>query len=31
MGSLLEKIPVSLMTDQESGLWGAAQYGLQCL
>lgn len=29
MASLLADIPVLLMTDQESGLWGAARYGLQ--
>lgn len=29
MAGLLEAIPVRLMTDQESGLWGAARYGLQ--
>jgi glucokinase len=29
MGELLATIPVRLMTDQESGLWGAARFGLQ--
>jgi glucokinase len=29
MGELLEKIPVFLIHDQESGLWGAARFGLQ--
>ena len=29
--ALLNKIPVFLMTNQESGLWGAAYYGLQKL
>jgi glucokinase len=28
---ILEKIPVFLITDQNSGLWGAAQFGLQKL
>ncbi len=28
---LLEQIPVHLITDQDSGLWGAAVYGLQQL
>jgi len=31
MGSILEGIPVFLITDQESGLWGAALFGRQCL
>ncbi len=31
MAKILERIPVRLMTDQESGLWGAARYGLQHL
>jgi len=31
MGDLLARIPVSLITDQESGLWGAARFGLQLL
>jgi glucokinase len=31
MGELLADIPVRLMTDQESGLWGAARYALQLL
>jgi len=31
MAELLAGIPVSLIADQESGLWGAAQYGLQTL
>ena len=26
---LLKQIPVHLITDQDSGLWGAAVYGLQ--
>jgi glucokinase len=29
MGALLAEIPVRLIRDQESGLWGAARYGLQ--
>jgi len=29
MGDLLAKIPVFLIHEQESGLWGAARYGLQ--
>lgn len=28
-GHLLQKIPVSLLDDEESGLWGAAYYGWQ--
>lgn len=31
MGSLLREIPVSLITDQESGLWGAALIGAQAI
>jgi glucokinase len=31
MEGLLDQIPVSLNTDEESGLWGAAQYGLMAL
>jgi glucokinase len=31
MGSLLSLIPVFLILDQESGLWGAARYGQQVL
>jgi glucokinase len=31
MGSILAGIPVFLITDQESGLWGAALFGRQCL
>ncbi len=31
MSGLLSGIPVFLMTDQESGLWGAASYALQVL
>ncbi len=29
MGALLAKIPVYLITDENSGLWGAAVYGMQ--
>ena len=29
MKDLLAVMPVYLMTDQESGLWGAARFGLQ--
>lgn len=29
MGKILHKIPVYLMTNEESGLWGAALFGLQ--
>jgi glucokinase len=29
LAALLERIPVSLITDENSGLWGAAVYGLQ--
>jgi len=31
MGKLLAGMPVLLLRDQESGLWGAARYGLQAL
>lgn len=31
MGDILSEIPVFLLSDQESGLWGAARYGLQML
>ena len=31
MGDILSEIPVFLLSDQESGLWGAARYGLQVL
>lgn len=31
LAHILEKIPVLLITDQNSGLWGAAQFGLQKL
>jgi glucokinase len=31
MGGLLREIPVSLITDQESGLWGAALLGAQTI
>ncbi len=31
MAALLSRIPVFLITDQESGLWGAARYGVQML
>lgn len=31
MGELLARVPVFLNTDEESGLWGAAHYGLQAL
>lgn len=31
MSDLLEGIPIFLMTDQESGLWGAAAYAMQVL
>jgi glucokinase len=31
MGDVLSRIPVYLITDQESGLWGAALYGLKKL
>ena len=31
LAGLLEKIPVYLIKDENSGLWGAAKYGLQAL
>ncbi len=31
LADLLEKIPVFLITDENSGLWGAAEYGLRKL
>jgi glucokinase len=31
MSKILEKIPVFLITNEESGLWGAALLGLQTL
>ncbi len=31
LAGLLEKIPVLLITDENSGLWGAAEYGLRKL
>ena len=31
MADLLAEIPVHLISDEESGLWGAAQYALQVL
>ena len=31
LAGLLEKIPVFLITDENSGLWGAAAYGLRKL
>lgn len=31
MGHLLENIPVYLIDNQDSGLWGAAFYGQQIL
>jgi len=31
LAALLEKIPVFLITDENSGLWGAAEYGLRKL
>jgi glucokinase len=31
MGELLSKVPVYLITDENSGLWGGAAYGLQAL
>jgi glucokinase len=31
MAELLSKVPVYLMTDENSGLWGGAVYGLQAL
>lgn len=31
MAALLAQVPVFLVTDQESGLWGAARYGVQML
>ena len=31
LASLLEKIPVSLITDENSGLWGSALYGVRQL